>query len=161
MISNITNITLTASDEYTTASTIPTIHCSNRSFGLIFDNISQVTISRLAISGCGRSIHDSGLVIRNATTVILEHFAVHKALGIGVMIKDVHDISVVDSTFSDNGIGVKQCSLETYQLWYSISITAINIDQVSYAIVNTIFDGNSPTKQLGGGLHIYIVNTIV
>ena len=159
MISNITNITLTASGEYTTASAIPTIHCSNRSFGLVFDNISQVTISRLAISGCGRSIHDSGLVIQNATTVILEHFAVHKALGIGVMMEDVHDISVVGSTFSDNGIGVKQCSLETYQWWYSISITAINIEQVSYAIVNTTFDGNSPTKQLGGGLHIYILNT--
>ena len=159
VISNITNITLTASDEYTTASTIPTIHCSNRSFGLIFDIISQVTISRLAISGCGRSINDSGLVIRNATKVILEHFAVHKALGIGVMIKDVHDISVVDSTFSYNGIGVKRCSPKTYQWWYSISITAINIDQVSYAIVNTTFDGNSPTKQLGGGLHINIINT--
>ena len=71
-----------------------------------------------------------------------------------MVIENVLTVYILNSQFSDNGIGVHNCSLETHQWWHGVDITASNTSEVSYSFINTSFHGNSHMDQLGGGLHI-------
>ncbi len=155
IIANIANITFTSN---TAADAIPTVQCANGTFGLTFENITTIKINGIAISGCGRTIYDSGLVIKNATTVTMEHVTIERTLGVGMRVENVSQLYVCNCSFSNNGIGVNNCTRMKYQWWYGMSVTITNYHQVVYSIVNTTFNGNFHSK-LGGGLHIHIIDT--
>ena len=156
IIANIANITFTSN----ITNAVPTIQCNNGTFGFNFQNISNITIRGMTINGCGRTIHDSGLLIKNVTTVVMERVSIERTLGVGVRMENVNELYVYNCSFSNNGIGVDSCTLSTYHLWYGMHITTTNNPNspAAYSIINTSFTGN-PHSSLGGGLHIYILDT--
>ena len=153
IIANIANITFTSN----ITNAVPTIQCNNGTFGFNFRNILNIQIRGIVISGCGRTVHDNGLLIKNVTTVVMEHVSIERTLGVGVRMENVNELYVYNCSFSNNGIGVDSCTLSTHHLWYGMYITTAynhNIPVV-YSIIKTAFKGN-PHSSLGGGLHIGI-----
>ena len=157
VISNMNNLILTGQkgDHH-----IPTIQCAKDTFGFTFKNISSIVVSTLQITNCGPSIHDSAITITSTKMARLSNLFVVKTQGIGVKLQDVDEVVISSSYFADNGLGVKNCSLESIKWWNSIHITFDDSRKVKYNISETIFKGNSQFEQIGGGLFINTINTL-
>lgn len=135
-----------------------TVVCHDTSSGFSFINSSSITLNSLQIINCSRNdIHGTALSFINVEAVSLFKVMVMATGGVGAKFHNVSKIDVMDSHFSDNGLQVFNCSLETSQLWHSISITAdINEPppELYYTFLDTLFKGNSP--QFGGGVFVDI-----
>lgn len=158
-ISGISSITFTGL-QYSNDTWPPIIQCINGSSGFIFRDSSDISLSSLVIEGCGRTIHDTALSVTDCNSLTLSDFAIRNTTGVGLMIRNVSTLGIVHCNFSNNGLGVSNCSLETYKWWYSVNVITTDIhEDVNYTIADTIFSGSIANGgQLGGGLHIHIID---
>ena len=115
-----TNIALISNDVTITGSGSggTVIECNNGT-GFGFINVTNITISRLTLSGCGKLRNSSTMNISsnaamlfraalyfvNVTTVVIDSIVISNSIGMGVAMYDViGNVTVTNSTFRNNSV---------------------------------------------------------
>ena len=136
----------------------PTINCTTAEAGLQFINSSYVSLEGLVVNGCSSS-SGAGISFHNVSSVNIYNTTIQNTYGTGVVISNSAFITISGQCFfKNNGLGVKNCSIESTQLGHSITIISNSLEEVYYNISDSVFVGNLPA--LGGGLHLYTTNTV-
>ena len=116
-----TNTTLTYSNVSITGngSVVTIIQCNNNGTGFGFINVSNISISRLTLSGCGQfrssttinissnstMLFRAAMYFANVTHVSIDDVVISKSIGMGVAMYDVTgDVTVTNSIFSNNRV---------------------------------------------------------
>ena len=116
-----TNTTLTYSNISITGngSVVTIIQCNNNGTGFGFINVSNISISRLTLSGCGQfrssttinissnstMLFRAAIYFANVTHVSIDDVVISKSIGMGVAMYDVTgDVTVTNSIFSNNRV---------------------------------------------------------
>ena len=115
-----------------------TILCQEGFNGFSFINSSFLSLSGLKFINCSSHTHSSALSFINISIVLLNRITVVETKGIGVKFHNIAKLDILSSHFSGNGLGVTNCTLETAQLWHSVSITATVTccESIEYNIIN-------------------------
>ena len=136
----------------------PTINYTTAEAGLQFINSSYVSLEGLVVNGCSSS-SGAGISFHNVSSVNIYNTTIQNTYGTGVLINNSAFITISGQCFfKNNGLGVKNCSIESTQLGHSLTIISNSLEEVYYNISDSVFVGNLPA--LGGGLHLYTTNTV-
>ena len=136
----------------------PTINCTTAEAGLRFMNSCYVSLEGLVVNGCSSS-SGAGISFHNVSSVKIYNTTVQNTYRTGVLINNSALITISGRCFfKNNGLGVKNCSIESTQIGHSVTIISNSLEEVHYDISDSVFVGNLPA--FGGGLHLYTANTI-
>ena len=112
VILNVTNLTLQglSNMEYGTDESVRQtnveIVCVNEQVGITFFGCEDIKLANLTIKNCSKEhnyIPTTSLLISKVVNLILEYMSIQNSLGHGLYINEVINISITDSSFSNNG----------------------------------------------------------
>ena len=136
----------------------PTINCTTAEAGLRFINSFKISLEGLVVNNCSSS-GGPGISFHNVSSVNIYNTTIQNTYGTGVLINNSAFVIISGQCFfKNNGLGVKNCSIESTQIGHSVTIISNSLEEVHYDISDSVFVGNLPA--LGGGLYLYTANTL-